>query len=227
MDFRLAPFDATRSAVVTDIASLHAELLPHSPVAMLGAPFMERFYYSVLPRLGLLFGAVAYVENTPAGFIVATDDSAGFMREGIRRAWPSLIWTLAWSMLSDPRRIGALAEARAINQGVQAPAAAGRVGEMLSFGVRPRFRERGFVMRTGLRISQRLLEHAMSELAARGVSESRAIVDADNLEARMFYLGLGWQPGAGKVPGWRKHTVEFLWRRPHGAPAGAPVEGGS
>jgi ribosomal protein S18 acetylase RimI-like enzyme len=81
----------------------------------------------------------------------------------------------------------------------------------LSFAVAPEFRERRFVARTRLRISQDLLNEAMRALREAGAAVSRAIVDADNLEARLFYLGNGWQPGAGRVPGWRKHTVEFLW----------------
>jgi ribosomal protein S18 acetylase RimI-like enzyme len=211
VDYALVPFDAAHGAPVTDIAELHAELLAHSPVALLGPDFMERFYYAVLPELDLIFGSVAYVDRRPAGFIVATGDSAGFMQAAIRRAFGRLAWTMASSLLRHPSRLGAAREARAIMRGVKSVEAPRPVGELLSFAVRPAFRERQFVARTGLRISQDLLRSAMQALRARGVTVSRAIVDADNLEARLFYLGNGWQPGAAKVPGWRKETVEFLW----------------
>ncbi|NJO12551.1 MAG: hypothetical protein HC872_02790 [Gammaproteobacteria bacterium] len=78
--YSLVPFGAASPAPAADLAYLHAQLLPHSPVALLGPDFMQKFYYSALPRLGLIFGAVAYVDEAPAGFIVATADSSGFMR---------------------------------------------------------------------------------------------------------------------------------------------------
>ena len=209
--YELVPFDATRPAVVADIAGLHAELLAHSPVALLGRDFMERFYYAVLPELDLVFGSVAYVDGSPAGFIVATGDSAGFMPSAIRRAYGRLVWTIASSLVRHPSRLGAAWEAVAIMRGVESVEATHAVGELLSFAVRPAYRERRFVARSGLRISQDLLRAAMQALRARGVALTRAIVDADNLEARLFYLGNGWQPGAARVPGWRKETVEFLW----------------
>ena len=30
---------------------------------------MERFYYKQLPKQGLIFGAIAYVDGRPAGFV--------------------------------------------------------------------------------------------------------------------------------------------------------------
>ena len=46
---------------VGDISDLHERMLPTSPIVLLGRPFVERFYYSVLPRAGAIFGFVAYV----------------------------------------------------------------------------------------------------------------------------------------------------------------------
>jgi ribosomal protein S18 acetylase RimI-like enzyme len=211
--YHLQSFDATRPAVPADLARLHAALLGHSPVALLGPRFMRDFYYSVLPRMGLISGVLAYVDQRPAGFIVATDDSSGFMRRALRRHFFQVAWVMGLSVLGDPKRLGAIWEALQIMRNLppadpQAPAA----GELLSFGVLPEFRTREFMVRTRLRISQDLLKTAMTQLSAQGVARARVIVDADNLEARLFYLGNGWQPGLGVVPGWRKKTVEFLWQ---------------
>jgi ribosomal protein S18 acetylase RimI-like enzyme len=68
------------------------------------------------------------------------------------------------------------------------------------------------MVRSRLRISQDLLSAAVEQMKRLGVASARVIVDADNLEARLFYLGNGWQPGLDVVPGWRKKTVEFLWQ---------------
>lgn len=220
--YRISAFDANGTDCAADLATLHAQLLAHSPVALLGPDFMRRFYYTALPQMGLIFGAVAYVDSRPAGFIVATADSAGFMRTGIRRAWWRLGWTMLSSLARNPARIAAVWEAFGIMRGVEQAPSDTPAGELLSFAVLPEFRERRFVTRTGLRISQDLMREAMKGLRSAGVTHCRAIVDADNLEARLFYLGNGWTPGLARVPGWAKHTVEFLWH----AQSAVPLEPG-
>ncbi|NJO12550.1 MAG: hypothetical protein HC872_02785, partial [Gammaproteobacteria bacterium] len=84
-------------------------------------------------------------------------------------------------------------------RGVEGTRSATPVGELLSFGLLPQFRSRKFVAESRLRISQDLLREAMRALESSRVELSRAIVDADNLEARLFYLGNGWQPGLARV----------------------------
>jgi len=223
---RLVPFgDRDTAALAADMAWLHAMLLPHSPVALLGHDFMAGFYYSALPRLRLICGHVAYVDEQPAGFIVATHDSSGFMRQGLRKAFFPLARVMLQSVLRAPRRVAAIWEAVQIMRTMPPTDPGDRAGELLSFGVLPQYRSREFMLRTRLRLSQDLLAAAMAQLCARGVNVVRVIVDADNLEARMFYLGNGWQPGRDSVPGWRKKTVEFLWQAQRVDPA-APTRAG-
>lgn len=209
--YEVRAFDAERGGESASLATLHAALLPHSPAALLGPSFLEDFYYSKLPARGLIFGAVAYVDSAPAGFIVATDDSAGFMGEGIRRDWPTLALIGAKSVFS-PKRLGAIFEAIQIMRHLDAPAGDRAVGELLSFGVLPQYRSREFMRTRNLRIGLDLQRAAIEQLRARGAATVRAIVDSDNVEARLFYRGAGWTPGADKVPGWRKETVEYLLR---------------
>lgn len=210
--FRLVPFERTGADLSAELGSLHAELLAHSPVALLGPDFLRRFYYRVLPRMGLVFGQVAFVEGRPAGFIVATHDASGFMRTALRRQFVRIGFILLASVLRDPRRIGAIWEGLQILRGLPPQAPGQPQGEILSMGVLPEFRRREFLVRTRLRIGQDLLAAVMKQMAARGVRRVRVIVDADNLEARVFYSGQGWMPGLARVPGWRKDTVEFLWQ---------------
>ena len=209
--YRIEPFDAASGDRSAHLAMLHAELLAHSPVALLGPDFMRRFYYRTLPKMGLIFGAVAYVDDEPAGFIVATQNSSGFMQEALRSRFVEIAAVLGWSVVRQPSRIGAIWEALQIMRGLPAPDPSQPAGELLSFGVLPRYRARDFILRTRLRISQDLLKAVVRQLSDRGVGAVRVIVDADNVEARMFYLGNGWRPGLDVVPGWRKKTVEFLW----------------
>lgn len=209
--YRLEPFGSGCADRSEDLKNLHGQLLGHSPVALLGPDFMARFYYRALPRLGLICGQVAYVDDKPAGFIVATHDSSGFMQSAIRQQWLRIAAVMAWSVLRSPSRLGAIWEAVQIMRGLP-PAEPGQPnGEVLSFGVLPEFRSRDFMLRTRLRISQDLLKGTLQQLHERSADRVRVIVDADNLEARLFYLGNGWRPGMDVVPGWRKKTVEFLW----------------
>lgn len=217
VDYRLEAFDVHSPDRSRDLGTLHAALLSHSPVALLGPDFLERFYYRTLPRMGLIFGHVAYVGGEPAGFIVATGDASGFMRKAIRRKFPQITLTMLRSVVRDPSRLGAIWEAVQIMRGLPAPEVTGPQGELLSMGVLPAYRSREFMLKTRLRIGPDLLAAALRQLSERDVGRVRVIVDADNLEARLFYGGQGWVPGLSRVPGWRKETVEFLWPPPPGS----------
>lgn len=209
--YRLEPFDEKsfedRSA---DLAYLHGALLSHSPVALLGPDFMEHFYYRELPRLGLICGHIAYIDDRPAGFIVATHDASGFMQSALRRRFLAVVAVMVRSVFRDPRRLAAIWEAVQIMRSLPPTAPDDSPGELLSFGVLPDFRSREFMTRTRLRISQDLLDAAVNQIRERGIATIRVIVDTDNVEARLFYLGSGWRPGRDAVPGWRKKTVEFV-----------------
>lgn len=209
--YEIRPFDDANKPDTASLGKLHRTLLPHSPAALLGPSFLSDFYYSKLPARGLIFGAVAYIDTEPAGFIVATADSAGFMHKGMRSDWPSLALVGLKSVLS-PRRLGAIWEAAQIMRHLEAPRGGQIVGELLSFGVLAQYRGREFMRAQNLRIGLDLQRVAVDQVRARGVGVVRAIVDSDNLEARLFYRGAAWTPGADKVPGWRKETVEYLLR---------------
>lgn len=210
--YEVRPFDGRSAPSADDLAALHAALLGSSPVALLGPRFMKELYYSELPRMGLIFGAVAYIDREPAGFIVATADAFGFMAHALRRKFLKLARIMLVSVLEDRKRLGAIWEAVQIMRGQpRGGQAASPVGEILSFGVLPQFRSREFAMRSRLRVGQDLLNSVMTQFGSRGVSSIRAIVDADNLEARLFYLANGWTPGMSRVSGWRAETVELLW----------------
>ena len=118
VSYWLAPFDERSADHSRELAQLHAALLAHSPVALLGPDFLRRFYYRDLPRMGLIFGQVAYVNGQPAGFIVATHDSWGFMRTAVRKHFLRVAFVMTWSVLRDPRRLGAIWEALQIMRGL-------------------------------------------------------------------------------------------------------------
>jgi len=218
ISYQLVPFDRNTPAPVQVLARLHQELIPSSPIVLLGKGFMEQFYYHILPREGLICGAVAYIDGQPAGFIVATPDSARFMRIGLRRHWWRLIWIVGTSVLREPKRLAAIWEAWQIMRGRgQRPLtptgeAEALEGELLSFGVLPAYRNPKFIRQSGLQISQDLFNRAVSQIQEAGICQIRAIVDADNTAAKLFYHGLGWHLDRTQVPGWRIPSVDFVWR---------------
>jgi ribosomal protein S18 acetylase RimI-like enzyme len=210
--YRLVPFGADAPAPVRDLSRLHGTLLPASPVALLGAPFMEWFYYRWLPADGLMVGAIAYVDGNPAGFVAATPDSAGFMRLAVRRRWLRLFAAMTLTVTLRPGAVRSLLAAARVLRERKPTMSAQSLGEILSMGVLEEYRTQRFVAESGLRLSLDLLDHAVRRLQAGGVGAIRAVVAADNPQAKLLYSGLGWTLNRTDVPEWRTPTVEFVWR---------------
>jgi ribosomal protein S18 acetylase RimI-like enzyme len=214
-NYEIVFFDGQHLPSVRDLTMLHTATLPTSPVALLGDRFMAQFYYKKLPRHNFIFGAVAYVDHQPAGFIVATRDPEGFMGAAMRRYWGALVWTLGLSLLQEPRkRFSAIWEAwQVMRHRVPSPQPdqqklAG--AELLSFGVLPQYRSAQFSRQTGLQISADLLRAMVKKLSLEGASSIRAVVDADNTSAKLFYHAMGWHLEQTTPSGWKVPTVEFL-----------------
>lgn len=213
VEYRLEPFGKNVPAPAKDLAMLHAELLPTSPLAKLGPQFLERFYYTDLPREGYIFGAVAYVNDCPAGFVVATYDSNGFMKAALRHLWGRLVWEIGTTILFHPLIIRSIWEALSIMRSRKTEESDRPEGEILSMGVLPAYLDPRFVRKTGLRLSNDLFQEVMTQLQhAKKLVLIRAIVDADNFPAQMFYQGVDWKMERGHVPGWKIPSVEFVWR---------------
>ena len=213
MDYRRLPFGSGTVAPVRDLARLHLALLPTSPIALLGSRFMQDFYYRVLPREGLVFGAVAYVDQQPAGFIAATHDRAGFMRTAVKRRWPRLMWVIGGSVLTAPKSLGAVWQAWQVMSSRRPAAGEHLPRRILSLGVLPAYREARFIRQSGLHIATDLLDVAVGGLRGMGIQHIGAAVRADNTEAKLFYAGLGWRLHGPSAAGRWPAAVEFRWRR--------------
>ena len=192
-----------------DLRELHFALLPHSPVVLLGPRFVERFYYPRLVEMGLLFGAIAYWDNRPIGFISVTQDAAGFMGRAIKRHPIKLAWTMLVSVLADPRRLGALYEALQIMRNREPADTSEPLAELLSFGVVEEFRKAGFARKTGVKVGRDLFGIAIEQLREREVATVAALVDQDNKEVCLMYRAMGWTVHNPDVKGWRTPQIEF------------------
>ena len=218
-EYSIVPFGGGVLPNSRHIAELHAELLPRSPLTKLGIGFMERFYYKQLPKQGLIFGAVAYVDGRPAGFVAATYDSDRLLRRAVRWNWLRLGWVLATSLPRPKRLIGAaeglgIFKSRERRADVQAGHNLGALtGEVLSIGVRRAFRSTEFKIQTGLQIGRDLMFGVIAGFEKSQIVRARLIVDAKDLSGQGFFRGLGWEPRRRNVPGWWTASTEYLWIR--------------
>jgi ribosomal protein S18 acetylase RimI-like enzyme len=210
--YEIAIFDQSRLPSAQDLAKLHLTLLPNSPISLLGELFARSFYYKLLPKQGLIFGAVAYVDHQPVGFVVVTQCPNQFMQDGLRRNFLYLIVVIIVSILSNPiQRLAAIVEVVQIMKSLPTMAIAHSEAELLSFGVLPAYRFSQFGKDSGHHVAADLLHTIVEPIKAHGLKSVRAIVDMDNQAARAFYRKTGWQLRLNQVNGWRMASVELVW----------------
>lgn len=216
--YEIVEFGATAPA--TDLAELHTELLPSSPVARLGQSFLERFYYRALPAEGALFGAVAYVDGRPAGFQVAAPEPGRLLSLALRRHRSVMARVAAGAVLRSPRRASAawdtitIARSRS-GDGFEAAA------ELVSGGVRPEYR------RSRLGHGAPWVFRDVVEAALRRCPGDRPVftlVDETNVPSQRFFRGHGWEPRGVVTAGWPVPQTRLVVERPgdHGRSAGPP-----
>ena len=209
-NLRIALLDSASPHIADVVSDMHLALLPTSPAVLLGKNFLRDFYYTLLPAQGLIHVMVAYVDDKPAGFIAVTPDPNSFMSTALRRWWYRISWILFISVIAQPfTRIPALWEAFRIMTARKDETPDPFTAEFLSLGVLPEFTNPKFVMESGLRIARELITQGVRVLSDTGAKKVTAVVDADNLPARMMYYGLGWTLSRSSVPGWRAPSVEF------------------
>lgn len=186
----LERLEGTDREALDHVARMHSTLLPDSPIARLGPFFVRHFYYGTLVADNLVNCRVAYIGDTPVGFMSFTHRPSTFMAEGLRRHWLRLAGVLLWTALADPRRIGVMLWTFGLmRQRIGAPVPG--EGEMLSFGVEPEFRGASGAQRTGRRISVELFDAARADLHALGVDRCCLVVRKENTAALAFYDARG------------------------------------
>jgi len=177
------------------VARLHLQLLDWGPMAQLGGCFLERFCYTTLIQDGLMKAAYFEVDGQPAGFIAFTDHSITFHRAAIKNHYGYVAYLVLISILRDPRVMLRLWRAMRLMFSRRSEKILGEdpLAEIVAIGVLPEYRNPVFMRRTGLRISEELVDHAASYFRSVGLKKIRLVIDADNHAALMFYRSLGAQ----------------------------------
>lgn len=180
------------------VGKLHIELLKAwGPMMALGERFVREACYAVNMRDGLLEVDLFEVDGVAAGFVAYTARSITFHRASLRRYWPRVVAELILAIISKPGRV--LGLLRAVNviasrrSEVKTSQTIDRLGEIVCIGVRPSYLTSKFVKATGIRISERLIEHAASYMRRAGADNMRMLVDKPNKAALFLYHKLGAQ----------------------------------
>lgn len=185
--------DGSDERAVADVADLHEEFLPDSPVVLFGRRFLREFYYGTLVRDGLIGCTTGTVDGRVVGFISYAVDPLTFMTEGIKRHPVQLAWILAGSVLRKPSLIGNLILVVRMMWDRRHDAASGAVdgrGEVLSMATRPAYQSH--VPEGGRsRLTVRLFEDMMDYYREAGVTRFHFLVAPDNRASNLFCSVMG------------------------------------
>jgi ribosomal protein S18 acetylase RimI-like enzyme len=209
--YAVVPFDRDHLPPAKALAQLHRQMLPRSPISLLGQQFAQKVYYGLLPKQALIVGAVAYVNAQPIGFIAATTRPQDFMQIALRRHLVYIGTVIAIPTLIHPfKRIRAIWQALTIMQHLPASTISEDEAELLSLGVVPEYRYTALGKQIGHHVARDLLQVVVDQLASRDQMTIRAIVDQDNIAAQVFYQRSGWQVRQNSVPGWQVPSMELV-----------------
>lgn len=174
---------------VRAVAQLHDLLLPSSPIRRLGLRFMTHFYYRELVRDELVRVHLYRIEGQSVGFLAFTEHPHTFMAEGRRRHPLRLAFVLGMAILAKPSRVRTLWEAVTISRRADRSSTGGSasVGEVLSFGVLPRFRSG----ERGSRVSNQLFDATLRFFRERRFSRVEWNVERANERGQHFYRTYG------------------------------------
>ena len=178
--------DPNDSESVYQVAQLHKELLTDSPIPQLGDLFMTEFYYKRLISADLINCLVYKHKSIVAGFIVITKYPGQFIRKGLSRYLPFVVYILSRAIIRKPNLIFTLI--KVINLGFKRNNARieGNVSELLSLGVKSNYRKL-IDKSSKLRISHTLFCNAAKALIKDGYKTFQIITDKNNDRAISFY----------------------------------------
>jgi ribosomal protein S18 acetylase RimI-like enzyme len=193
---RLDPSDPEQ---VEALARLHAELLPNSVPSRLGHRFMTSFYFRKLPVTDLLVCDLYRHDGAFVGYCTYTKHPDSFLQLGLQRHLPLLCWLGFRIAISEPRRLGALADLlRKSSDLVSDPTS--RAGFWLTFGVLEPYRR--IKVNERARISDLLVRSMLDYFRSEKVDRVDGSVERTNKTAIFFYHACGFRimdPGGSNL----------------------------
>jgi ribosomal protein S18 acetylase RimI-like enzyme len=182
--------DPTDSESVYQVAQLHKELLPDSPIPQFGDTFMTKFYYTRLISLNLINCLIYKHKSEVVGFITITRYPDKFMFNGFISNFIFIIYLFTIEIIYKPKllftffniiKLGYKRKKTDINH---------NTSELLSIGVKKKYRKL-VDSSSKLRVSHTLFINAAKLLAEEGYEVLYIITDKNNDHAISFYKSLG------------------------------------
>lgn len=191
LPYRIRLVDPDKEGDSATAAHLHSLLFGEiGPVAKLGERLLQRYCYGYVLRTGLMKAALIEVDGEPAGLAAYTGDSIELHRAALRSHLPFLVGETLSALAMQPSLLGRLpAAARLLweRRKEKLPPARGKFAEGVAFGVLPQFLTRQFVRRSGLRVSDLLLDYMLDDLWDQGFTQVRGVVLVSNKPAVSFF----------------------------------------
>jgi len=173
---------------IKSVSSLHRILIPDSPVVIFGPAFME-FYYSKLLEDGMLYCDLYDYNGEIAGFISYSKNSSSFFRLGLNAYFLNLIFLIGLSIIQKPSRITGILKTLRLKNFMNKMNVS--EGTICSFGILPKYRNRNFIRKTGIRISHDLFDRAVQFFRDQNFQKINILVLPDNKETLLFYHSVG------------------------------------
>lgn len=170
----------THNDILT-VVKVHKQSFEGFFLTFLGSAFLSELYRAILIDPSSICFLIEY-QDTVVGFVVGTENQAGFYRRLLRNRWWCFAATSVFPLLSRPSIFPRLLRA------FSASAAATKVdkcGTLMSIAVLPDTQGSG--------IGKRLVQAFLQEAANRGLNQVDLTTDRENNEAtNNFYKNLGF-----------------------------------
>jgi ribosomal protein S18 acetylase RimI-like enzyme len=114
---------------------------------------------------------------------------SNFLMKGILKNPLHFCITMSAALARHPRKLGQILKASQLEKALKTTET--QEAAILTFGVLPEFRDRKFLRRSGVRISNELFEYAIAHLRRHKMSRVRLLIEPTNTEALLFYTHYG------------------------------------
>lgn len=196
---------------VEEIAQLHEEHLPGSPILALGTAFVRRFFYTRLVSEGLVECTFCRADGRIVGFISYTSLPYAFMGLGIRHGWSQLISSVAQGVISRPATLIEIYRTLRMmwqRRGESRESQSEGVGEVISLVALPEYQKH--VPAGGkTRLTARLFEEMLRDIRAGGCNRVRLLVKPENRASNIFCAALGCDFRKVQIDGVATHEYTY------------------
>jgi len=178
--------------LISEIARLHAIVMPHSPISELGWEFMTQVYFPTLLQEGHGEAVIAYYKGKPVGMTAYAFDSHSFYT-ALGRKRIKIIKAVAKEIKRDLSTLSTVIRATRFYFQKNTEPTSEIPAEHLAIIVLEEYRASDFVRKNRLYFARDLFHSAMESMRSKGINKFRLFTDdyETNPQANIFYRMLG------------------------------------